>query len=396
VEVEVAVDMTLTVEQERFIAGFRCYLDGLDLDLAAVRAEFESDPMQIVGVAREFVRRLGHDGWLGVGWPVEHGGGGRSAVEQWLFLEELAHRRLPSGNLTTSSLGPTLARVGTEQQRAAFLPGILAGDIDFAIGYSEPEAGTDLASLTTRAVRRGDSYLVNGQKIYTTGAHVATHLWLAARTGTREDRHRGLTLLIIPLPTPGVQITPIMTQGDERTNQVFLTDVEVPATALVGEENGGWSVITTQLNFERLFCYSDLSHQFELVLDWARASGAFELSPVRVSLAELAADLEVCRLFSMRAAWLLDHDRVPVAEASMNKIWYSELRQRLSVVALDIMGPLGQLRGGHPLAPLDGRMERAYRASTVIKFGAGTNEVQRDIIAQRGLGAGAGGRGKVR
>ncbi|HEY1971278.1 MAG TPA: acyl-CoA dehydrogenase family protein, partial [Pseudonocardia sp.] len=374
------MDMTLTPAQEEFLAGFQAYLNQLDLDLGEVRASFETDPMEIVGPAREFVRQLGRDGWLGMGWPTEYGGGGRSAVEQWLVLEELAYRRLPSGNLTTSSLGPTLARLGTDEQRERFLPGILAGDIDFAIGYSEPEAGTDLASLTTRATRQGDNYLVDGQKIYTTGAHVATHLWLAVRTGTREDRHRGLTILIVPLPSAGVEITPILTQGDERTNQVFLTDVVVPVANRVGEENGGWTAITTQLNFERLFCYSDLRNQFDLVLRWAGESGRFDSALVRASLAEMAADLEVSRLFCLRAAWLIDHGQVPMVEASMNKVWYSELRQRLSIASLDIMGPAGQVRGA---GPLDGRMERAYRASTVIKFGAGTNEVQRDIIGRR-------------
>jgi hypothetical protein len=384
------MDMTLTAAQEEFLVEFQAYLDGLDLDLDEVRETFETDPMEIVGAAREFVRRLGRDGWLGMGWPTEYGGGGRSAVEQWLFLEELAYRRLPSGNLTTSSLGPVLARLGTDEQRARFLPGILAGDIDFAIGYSEPEAGTDLAALTTRAVRQGSAdeydYVVNGQKIYTTGAHVATHLWLAVRTGTKEDRHKGLTVLIVPLPTEGVEITPILTQGDERTNQTFLTDVVVPASMRVGEENGGWNAITTQLNFERLFCYSDLRNQFDLVLRWARDNGRFTSPLVRTSLAEMAVDLEISRLFCLRAAWMIDHDQVPMVEASMNKVWYSELRQRLSIAALDIMGPAGQVRGA---GPLDGRMERAYRASTVIKFGAGTNEVQRDIIGRRTIAGGA-------
>lgn len=379
--------MTLTADQEEFREEFRSYLDGLDIDLAAVKAKFENDPMEIVGVARDFVRRLGADGWLGMGWRKEDGGGGRSAIEQWLFLEELAYRRLPSGNLTTSSLGPTLARTGSEAQRAEFLPAILRGDVDFAIGYSEPEAGTDLAALTTKAVRDGDVYRVDGQKIYTTGAHVATHLWLAVRTGSKEDRHRGLTVLITPRDAPGIEITPIMTQGDERTNQTFLTNVEIPIENRVGEENAGWSVITTQLNFERLFISSDLRYQFETVLSWAKETGRFEEPLVRTALAELAADLDVARLFSMRAAWMIDQGQVPFVEASMTKVWYSELRQRLSVVALDLMGPEGQLRAGHPLAPVGGLMERAYRASTVIKFGAGTNEVQRNIIAQRGLGA---------
>jgi hypothetical protein len=375
------VDLTVSAGQRGFLDELRAYLDGLPLDLDEVRRWYETDPMEITGPARAFVRRLGADGWLGMGWPVEYGGGGRSAVEQWLFLEELAYRRLPSGNLTTSSLGPVLARLGSDELRAEFLPGILAGDVDFGIGYSEPEAGTDLASLTTRAELSpdGDTYVVNGQKIYTTGAHVATHLWLAVRTGTREQRHRGLTVLIVPLPADGVEITPILTQGDERTNQVFLTDVRVPARYRVGAQDAGWTAITTQLNFERLFCHSDLRHQFDLMLAWARSSGRWSSPVVRASLAELAADLEVVRLFCHRAAWLLDHDRVPVAEASMNKVWYSELRQRLAIAALDVIGPDGQLRGA---GPLDGRMERAYRASTVIKFGAGTNEVQRDIIAR--------------
>src|SRR5581483_9945644 len=230
--------IALTAEQEAFLGELRAYLDGLDGTLVrAARSEYIQDSMAIRQHGRALVRRLGADGWLGIGWPVQYGGGGRSATEQWLFQEEMYLRKLPAGLLTLSSIGPTLIRAGSDAQRAEFLPKILAGELDVAIGYTEPNAGTDLASLRSRAVLDADGgeYVINGQKVYTTGAHVATHLWLAARTGVPDSRHRGISLFIIPMQTPGITVRPLLTQGDERTNEVFLDDVHVPVAARIGE-----------------------------------------------------------------------------------------------------------------------------------------------------------------
>lgn len=385
--------IALTAEQERFLHELRSYLDGLDPGLVeAARSEYLEDPMAIREDGRRLVKRLGADGWLGIGWPREYGGHGRSATEQWLFQEEMYLRKLPAGLLTLSSIGPTLIRAGSEAQRAEFLPRILAGELDVAIGYTEPDAGTDLASLRCRAVRDGEHYLVNGQKVYTTGAHVATHLWLAARTGAPDSRHSGISLFLIPIDTPGITIRALITQGDERTNEVFLDDVHVPVQARVGEEDDGWRIITMQLNFERLFSHNEARYELGELIGWARGAGTFAGShapgaeTARLAIAELAADVEVARLFSMRSAAMIDAGRLPVAEASLNKVWYSELRQRICATALEQMGEYGQLGHGDPDATGGGFLERGYRASTVVKFGGGTNEVQRNIIAQQGLG----------
>ncbi|HYH49681.1 MAG TPA: acyl-CoA dehydrogenase family protein [Acidimicrobiia bacterium] len=382
------MNFSLSEEQQEFLDRLRAYLDGL-AGTEEVVADWERDFTLITGPSREFLRRLGRDGWLGVGWPKEYGGQGRSAVEQWLFLEEMAYRRLPSGNLTVSSIGPVIAHFGTEEQKREYLPGILAAELEFAIGYTEPDAGTDLANLQTRAEQRADGFwTVNGQKVFTTGASIATHLWLAARTGPADSRHRGISLFIVPMTTPGITVRPLWTQSGERTNEVFLDDVVVDPSGLVGDVNGGWACITHQLDLERLFAVGLLRRQFERIVGWqAEQDGGAVGDPwARSHLAALGAEVEMARLLNVRAAWMIDSGRTPYAEASMAKVWFSELRQRLALEALDLMGPAGQLQWHEPDAPDDGYFEHAYRESTVFKFGAGTNEVQRTIIAQQALG----------
>lgn len=378
-------------DQLAFLAELRAYLDGLDPELVErARAENIEDPMQVREHGRAFLRTLGRDGWIGVGWPRAYGGQGRSPVEQWLFIEELYNRRLPNGLLTVSSIGPTLIRLGTPEQQAEFLPRILAGELDFAIGYSEPDAGSDLASLRTRAVRDGDFYVVNGQKIWTTGAQVATHLWLAVRTGSPESRHRGLSVLITPMDAPGISIRPIITQGGERTNMVFLDNVRVPARYRVGAENDGWTAITTVLNFERMFHHNEPRWELRQLVEWAQNAGLLdgahpEAVATQLRIGELAADVEVCRLFAFRGARMLARGQVPQAEASANKIWWSELRQRICDVGLSSIGDSGTIAFGSPHAPAHGHLDHGLRSSPVWRFGGGTNEIQLDIIAKRGL-----------
>jgi hypothetical protein len=382
------MDFVLSGEELEFVGSVRAYLDGLDLQ--EVTAEADAGEGEVGPAGRAFLRRLGRDGWLGMGWPEEYGGQGRSAIEQWLFREELTRRRLPDGGLTIGSVGPTIIRVGTEEQKRRYLPGMLRGDIDVAIGYTEPNAGTDLASLETRAARDGEDYVINGQKMFTTGAHYATHIWLAVRTGPADSKHRGITVLMVPLDTPGITVRPLFTQSGTRTNEVFFDDVRVPCDCRVGDENQGWRLIVMALDFERLLPYSRLAREFEDLLVWARGdrlgSELLADSSSRETLARLAIDIEVCRLFATRTACLIDQGEVPNTEASINKVWLSELRQDIACEVLGLIGEEGQLGVGSPGAPDGGAMELAYRASTVPKFGGGTNEIQRNIIAQRGLG----------
>jgi len=379
-------------EQIQFLAELRDYLDGLDTELIeSTRAENIEDPMQPRQHGRRFLRRLGADRWLGVSWPKEYGGQGRTPIEQWLFAEELYNRRLPNGLLTLNAIGPTLMLMGTEAQKADYLPRILTGELEFAIGYSEPDAGSDLAALRTRAVRDGEDYVVNGQKIWTTGAGLATHFWLATRTGAQEDRHRGLSLFITAMDTPGITVTPIITQGGERTNAVFLDNVRIPAGNRIAQENQGWSAITAALNFERMFYHNEPRWELRQLAGWADAAGLLDGDTADAhALAEVmgehAVDVEICRLFALRGARMLAEGRVPYAEASANKIWWGELRQRICSSGLDLIGEDGTIAVGSPFAPAHGYLEHGLRSSPVWRFGGGTNEIQLDIIATRGLG----------
>ncbi|WP_084735448.1 acyl-CoA dehydrogenase family protein [Actinophytocola xinjiangensis] len=375
----------MKAEHLEFLGELRAYLDALDPDLvAATRAEHIADAMQPRVNGRRFLARLGADGWLGVSWPAEYGGQGRGPVEQWLFAEELCDRRLPNGLLTLNAIGPTLMAVGTDEQKAEFLPRIIAGELEFAIGYSEPDAGSDLAALRTRARPDGDAYVIDGQKIWTTGATVATHLWLAARTGEQADRHRGISMFILPMDAPGIEITPILTQGGEQTNTVFLDNVRVPAGARIGAENEGWRVLTTALNYERMFYHNEPRWELRQLRDWAASAGLLDDPVVAETMGELAVDVEICRLFAQRGAQMLADGQVPYAEASANKVWWSELRQRICDTGLDLIGEAGTVAG--PTGPAHGHLEHGLRSSPVWRFGGGTNEIQLDIIAQRGLG----------
>jgi alkylation response protein AidB-like acyl-CoA dehydrogenase len=280
--------------------------------------------------------------------------------------------------------------MGTDEQKAAYLPGILRGELEFAIGYSEPDAGSDLASLRTRAVRDDDEYVVNGQKVWTTGASVATHLWLAVRTGREEDRHRGISLLITPMDASGITVTPIITQGGECTNAVFLDDLRIPASQRIGGENDGWQTVTAALNFERMFYHNEPRWELRQLAEWAAGEDLLTGSSpaahaLQETMGEHAVDVEICRLFALRGARLLADGSVPYAEASINKVWWGELRQRICDTGMDLIGEEATIaRSEH--APAHGHLDHGLRSSPVWRFGAGTNEIQLDIIATRGLG----------
>jgi alkylation response protein AidB-like acyl-CoA dehydrogenase len=381
------MDFRITPEQAHFVAALRAHLDSLDLDAVAEETKANGAMENDLGPSgRQLLRRLGSDGWLAVGWPKEYGGQGRTEVEKWLFLEELAYRRVPVVGMSVASVGPTIMRAGTEDQKRRFLPGILSGEIEFAVGYTEPNAGSDLAAVDTRAVRVADEYVVNGQKTFITSAHCASHIWLCVRTGPREERHRGLSVLVVPLDTPGITVRGLESQAGVRTNEVYFEDVRVPAANLIGRENDGWAMATMALDFERTLAHSGLTRDFEDLVTWAAHATVAGDAVSRQSLAELAVDLDITRLFALRTAWMIEQGEVPNAEASMSKVWLTENIQRVSSGALQLMGEAGQLRHGSDDAPADGYLERRYRVSSAWKFGAGTNEVQRNIIAQRGLG----------
>lgn len=340
------------------------------------------------------LKRLGADGWLGVGWPKEFGGRARPAFEQFIFFDEVQRAGFPIPFLTLCTVGPTLMKFGTEEQKAAFLPRILSGDLHFAIGYSEPGAGTDLASLTTRAVRDGDHYVVNGQKVFTSLAEYADYIWLAVRTDPDAPKHKGISILMVDRRAPGVSITPIHTLGGNRTNVTYLEDVRVPVANRVARENEGWRLITNQLNHERvaLLAPGPVARFVEEVTAWARETRrgdgrrVIDEPWVQHNLARAVARLEALRLMAWRQAWNVGLDRLDPAESSAVKVFGSESFVLVYQWLLEVLGLPGTLKAGSPGALLRGRMETYYRTTLVLTFGGGTNEVQRDIIAMLGLG----------
>jgi alkylation response protein AidB-like acyl-CoA dehydrogenase len=345
-------------------------------------------------VFRRILRQLGADGLLGVGWPVEYGGQGRGPIEQYLFTEEVQRTGFPLPFLTLNTVGPTLMRYGSDAQKRDFLPRILRGECLFAIGYSEAEAGTDLASLKTRAERDGDGWLINGAKMWTSLADHADYVWLAARTDPQAPKHRGISIFLVPTTAPGFKCTPITTIGGVRTNATFYENVRLPEASLVGGENRGWSLITGQLNHERvsLSNYAPMESLLRDVVDWARqtkradGSRVVDQPWVRANLARVHAKLQILRLLNWKLAWSAQHQQLHPADASALKVFGSEFYVEAYRAMLECFGAEGVLREGSPGAVLCGRVEASYRNTLILTFGGGTNEVQRDIIAMTALG----------
>lgn len=342
---------------------------------------------------RQTIRQMGRDGWLAVGWPKAHGGQGYAATEQLIFFEEANIAGAPLPFVTISTVGPALMAHGSELQKERFLPGIAAGEIMFAIGYSEPDAGSDLAVLKTSARQDDEGFLVNGNKLWTSGAESADFVWLAARTDPTQERHKGISLLIVDTTTPGFSHTLIHTVGTP-TAATYYDNVRVPNEMLVGELHGGWKLITSQLNHERLGLgtWSDkVVALFRRVYLWARARDeqgrrAMDKAWVRSSLAECYARLEAMRLINMRIAADLELDRMSVALSSTTKVFGSESAIEILRKLAAIVGANGSMRSGSAATLLEGDLEYELRSATTLTFGGGTNEIQRELIAQFGLG----------
>jgi alkylation response protein AidB-like acyl-CoA dehydrogenase len=382
----------LTPEQHRLRLQVRDYFNGLMTpELRVELRGAEGGPL-----FRRLVRQMGADGWLAVGWPREHGGQGYAATEQLIFFEEANIAGAPLPFVTISTVGPALMESGTAAQKARYLPGIAAGEIVFAIGYSEPDAGSDLATLKTQARLEGDlatgRFIVNGNKLWTSGVESADHVWLAARTDPDLPRHKGVSILIVDTAAKGFSHTLIETVGNT-TSATYFDNVEVPAGNLVGELHGGWKLITAQLNHERLGLgsWSDkVFGPFRRVLDWARAADesgrrAMDQAWVRRSLAECVTRLEAMRIINFRIAADLEAGGMDVALASATKVYGSESVVEILRKLMDIVGANGLVRAGSSAALLMGELEYEVRANTINTFGGGTNEIQRELIAQFGL-----------
>jgi alkylation response protein AidB-like acyl-CoA dehydrogenase len=346
---------------------------------------------------RELVRKLGADGWLGLGWPKEFGGQGRPATDQFIMFDEIQRAHAPFPFVTVNTVGPAIMVHGTQAQKDQYLTGILQGEINFAIGYTEPEAGTDLASLKCSAVLDGDEWVINGNKVYTSGANQSDYVWLACRTDTEAPKHQGITLIIVPTNTPGFEWTPIVTVGGVMTTATYYTDVRVPKENVIGEINGGWKLITMQLNHERVGLAA-LSGLTERLLDdvttWCRVTPSgtgndqkmIDVPWVQADLAKSHALLDAIRLMTWKLAKAVSDNTLGPAEASGVKVFGTEKAVEVYRTLQGILGPVSHLREGSDGAVIHGEVERAARAAQINTFGGGVNEIQRELVATAGLG----------
>jgi 3-oxocholest-4-en-26-oyl-CoA dehydrogenase alpha subunit len=386
------VEIGLTEEQQALRDELRAYY--AQLLTPEVKAEL-SHSGGIGPALRRVVKQMGTDRWLGVGWPTEWGGRGLTPAEQFVFYDESMRAGAPVPMLTINTVGPTIMRFGTDDQKDYFLRRILDGELHFCIGYSEPGAGTDLANLQTRAIRDGDEYVINGQKLWTSLALDADWCWLAVRTDPEAQRHRGISLILVDMKnTPGITVQPLHLLTDHNVCQVFFEDVRVPVSNRVGEEHGGWKLITNQLNHERVTLVSSGSLQRYLddVRAWAIEHTAkdgrrvIDQPWVRTALARVHARLEALRLMNWEVASSATDGSLAPHDASAMKVYGSELNIEALRSLMEIVGQAAYLEEGSPGAELHGELDRAHRGLMILTFGGGTNELQRDLIATFALG----------
>jgi alkylation response protein AidB-like acyl-CoA dehydrogenase len=380
----------LTTEQKAFRDELRDYFRGCltseQQDLIA------RDPFGIAYM--EHCRRLGRDGMLGIALPEEYGGRGLGPLEQQIFANEIARAEVPYPLITLGTVAPTLAQYGTEEQKKRFLPRILAGECHFAIGYTEPGAGTDLAALRTTAVRDGDHYIVNGQKIFTSGAHHADYIWLAVRTDPEARKHKGISMLIADCADPGFSCTPIVTMdGRRHTNSTYYQDVRVPVEMLVGQENKGWDLIVNQLNHERVTLgpAGNIGRTYDRFVRWARTKPGRDGRPlieqpaVRRAVAEIHAFLRINELLNWQVAANMDLGWLGAPDASATKIYGSERMQDAGRIVGETLARYGDPADEETCELID-LLDRGVKGALVLTFGGGVNEIQREIIAMIGLG----------
>ncbi len=342
---------------------------------------------------KKALKKIGQDGWIGLSWPKKYGGQEASYLEQYIFTEEIMRSGFPYPFLTTDSIGPTIAEYGNKLIKRDLIPGILSGDIIFAIGYSEPDAGTDLASLSTKAILKNNKWIINGQKMWTSLADYSDYIWLAVRTDPKSNNHKGLSILVVPTNSKGLTISPIYTLGGVRTNTTFYDNVEIPESNLVGEVNKGWNLITGQLNRERLSLVNNapVEKLLEDVTKWAnntvdnKGNKLIDENWVKSNLALVKSGSEALKLLCWKQAWLMTTNKLDMADASVAKVYGSEFFIEAYRLLMEIIGQESTLTSKSEKNILEGRLERLYRVSSILTFGGGTNEVQRDIISMIGL-----------
>jgi hypothetical protein len=386
------MDFELTAEEKAFEADVERFLrenwspDVMDANPEQLSQTVDTPPK------REFMRKLAERGWLGMSWPKQYGGRELSGIYDFILTEALSRWGAPQPGKGVGIVGKTLIRRGSEKMKREFLPQIIRGEIEFAIGYSEPNAGSDAANMQLKAEKVLGGWKLNGQKTWTTSAHFADWYWVGARTDAAK-KHDGITLFLIPMKHPGFTIRPIETIGDERTNEVFFDDVFVPDDYVVGKVGDGFTYISEALDLERfaMMPVGPLEKKLEALVGWVRGAqrdGAPVASDpnVRHRLARAATEVEVARVLQRRVISAALSGRIPTVESSQYKLFMNETGQRLANTALDLMGEEGAQRPGEPRAPLGGRFERSYRYTVVDTIGGGASEIQKNIIARRGLG----------
>jgi len=385
------MEIGFTEEQQALRRELRSYYSGL------LTPEVEEELANSHGIGptvRRVVKQMASDGWLGIGWPTEYGGQGRSAIEQFIFFDESMRCGAPVPMLTINTVGPTIMQFGTDEQKSFFLPKILAGEIHFCIGYTEPDAGTDLAALKTAGVVDGDELVIDGTKIFTSLASDADYCWLAVRTDPDAPKHKGISMVIVPMDTPGVRVVPMQLLGEHDINYTFWEDVRVPISNVVGGLNKGWNLITNQLNHERVTLCSPgiIERALADVRSWTQqttlADGrrVIDQEWVRLHLAKVHAKLEFLRLINWKVAWTATQGHLDVADASSIKVFGTEFYMEALRMLAEVIGQSGYLKRGSPGAVLLGRLEMYQRSLVILTFGGGTNEIQRDLIAIFGLG----------
>ena len=385
--------ISYTPDQEELRRELRSYFAKLMTPERAEALSMTSGEYGSGSVYRETVAQMGRDGWLALGWPTEYGGQARSAMDQLIFTDEAAVAGAPVPFLTINSVAPTIMAYGTDEQKRFYLPKIAAGEVHFSIGYSEPGAGTDLAALRTTAMRDGDHYVVNGQKMWTSLIQYADYVWLAVRTNPEAKKHRGISVLIVPTDAPGFSWTPVHTMAGPDTSATYYQDVRVPAGNLVGEENGGWKLITNQLNHERVALVSAAPIVLALnaVREWAqntkdsRGARLIDSEWVQLNLARVHAKVEFLKMINWELASSGAAAPSP-ADASAAKVFGTELATEAYRLLMEVLGTAATMRQDSPGALLRGRVERMHRACLILTFGGGTNEIQRDIIGMVALG----------
>ncbi|MFM9378672.1 acyl-CoA dehydrogenase family protein [Gordonia sp. VNK21] len=383
-----------TPEQERLRRELRDYFTALMTPERKAALAGGEGELGEGDAYRDVVRQMGRDGWLALGWPTEYGGANRSMMDQLIFTDEAAIAGAPVPFLTINSVAPTIMHYGTDEQKEFFLPRIAAGELHFSIGYSEPGAGTDLAALRTTAVRDGSEYVINGQKMWTSLIPYADYVWLACRTDPEAAKHKGISMLIVPTTADGFSYTPVHTMSGVDTSATYYSDVRVPTTALVGEEGGGWPLVTNQLNHERVALCSAAPIQTALRETLAFAAEAktgdgrrlADVPWVRANLARVQAKVEFLKLINWKIASIAAQGGSPSpADASATKVFGTEFATEAYRLLMEVVGPAAALRQGSPGAHLLGRLERFSRTSLILTFGGGTNEIQRDIIGMLAL-----------